>query len=72
MVFVALGEPSLVTDRTVNGGTGSDLSGTTRLQIWTYQQYRTQLVFYDDVGHWRLTRQSENDFWAVNTRRLSR
>jgi len=72
MVFVALGEPSLITDRTVNTGTGSQVGGGTRLQIWTYQQYRTQLVFYEDVGHWRLTRASESEFWSVNARKLSR
>lgn len=72
MVFVALGEPSLITDRTVNQGTGIQAGGTTRLQIWLYQQYRTQLVFYEDIGHWRLTRASENEFWAINSRRLAR
>ena len=73
MVFVALGEPSLVSDRTVNqGATRTDLGESTRVQIWTYQQYRTQLVFYDDSGHWRLTRASENEFWAVTTRKMAR
>lgn len=72
MVFVALGEPTLVTDRTVNQGTGIQAGGSTRLQIWTYEQYRTQLVFYEDIGHWRLTRASENEFWSINARRLAR
>lgn len=72
MVFVALGEPTLVTDRTATQGNGSDFGGSTRIQIWTYQQYRTQLIFYEDVGHWRLTRSSENEFWAINARRLAR
>lgn len=71
MVFVALGEPTVISDRTVNQG-GTGVAGGTRLQIWTYQQYRTQLVFYDDIGHWRLTRASENEFWSVNTRKLAR
>ncbi|MDQ6716859.1 MAG: GWxTD domain-containing protein [Gemmatimonadota bacterium] len=73
MVFVALGEPSLVTDRNVNQGTTRTQVGeSTRVQIWTYQQYRTQLVFYEDSGHWRLTRASENEFWAVTTRKMAR
>jgi hypothetical protein len=42
------------------------------VQIWTYQEYRTQLVFYEDIGHWRLTRSSENEFWAINSRKLAR
>lgn len=73
MVFVALGEPSLVTDRNVSQGTTRTQVGeSTRVQIWTYQQYRTQLVFYEDSGHWRLTRASENEFWAVTTRKMAR
>jgi GWxTD domain-containing protein len=72
MVFVALGEPTLITERTVNQGGGTQVGGGTRYQIWTYQQYRTQLVFYEDIGHWRLTRTSENEFWAINARRLAR
>ncbi len=73
MVFVALGEPTLISERTVNQGvTRADLGESTRVQIWTYQQYRTQLVFYDDSGRWRLTRASENEFYNVNARRLMR
>ena len=71
MVFVSLGEPTLITERTVNGGTVTQMGGGTRLQIWTYQQYHTELVFYEDIGHWKLTRASENEFWAVNARRLA-
>ncbi|MBA3644740.1 MAG: GWxTD domain-containing protein [Gemmatimonadaceae bacterium] len=72
VVFVALGEPTLIMDRNVNQGTGMQAGGSTRVQVWTYQQYHTQLFFYEDVGHWRLTRASENEFWAINSRRLSR
>ena len=73
MVFVALGEPSLVSDRNISQGTTRTQVGeSTRVQIWTYQQYRTQLVFYEDSGHWRLTRASENEFWAVMTRKMAR
>jgi GWxTD domain-containing protein len=70
MVFVALGEPTTITDRTVSDASGP--GGGTRVQIWTYQEYRTQLVFYEDIGHWRLTRSSENEFWAINSRKLAR
>lgn len=72
MVFVALGEPTQITERTANQGNVVQMGGGTRLQIWTYQQYRTQLVFYEDVVRWRLTRSSENEFWSVNARRLAR
>ncbi len=73
MVFVALGEPSLVSDRNVNQGTTrTQIGESTRVQLWTYQQYRTQLVFYEDSGRWRLTRASENEFWAVMTRKMAR
>jgi GWxTD domain-containing protein len=73
MVFVALGEPTLVSERNISQGTTRTQVGeSTRIQIWTYQQYRTQLVFYEDVGHWRLTRASENEFWAVTTRKMAR
>lgn len=72
MVFVALGEPTLISERTANMGNLAQMGGDTRLQIWTYQQYRTQLVFYEDVAHWRLTRSSESEFWSINARKLSR
>lgn len=73
MVFVALGEPSLVSDRNINQGTTrTQIGESTRVQIWTYQQYRTQLVFYEDSGRLRLTRASENEFWAVMTRKMAR
>lgn len=73
MVFVALGEPSVVSERTISqGATRTSTGESTRVQIWTYQQYRTQLVFYEDLGHWRLTRASENEFWSVMTRKMAR
>jgi GWxTD domain-containing protein len=73
MVFVALGEPSQVAERNINQGTTrTQIGESTRVQIWVYDQYRAQLVFYDDNGHWRLTRASENEFWAITTRRMSR
>lgn len=74
MVFVALGEPTQVLDRTVSPTTTSrtPLGESTRIQVWGYQQYRSQLVFYEDAGRWRLTRSSENEFWAINGRRMAR
>lgn len=72
-VFVALGEPTQVVDRTISQGTTRTQVGeNTRVQIWGYQQYNAQLVFYDDSGHWRLTRASENQFWAITTRKMAR
>jgi hypothetical protein len=73
MVFVTLGEPSLASEREVNQGSNTtELRGSTRIQIWAYQQYHSQLVFYDDSGHWRLTRSSENEFWSLMNQKLSR
>lgn len=73
MVFVALGEPYEVIDRNVTQGTSRTQAGrSTRIQIWAYPQYHSQLVFYDDTGHWHLTRASENEFWAVTSRKMAR
>jgi GWxTD domain-containing protein len=73
MVFVALGEPSLASEREVNQGSNTtEIRGSTRIQIWAYQQYHAQLVFYDDGGHWRLTRSSENEFWSLMSQKMSR
>lgn len=69
-VYVALGEPDQVFERNVNGTlTTTQIGGTTRLQIWLYRQYNTQLVFYEETGRWRLTRPSETEFLAINGRR---
>jgi GWxTD domain-containing protein len=72
MVFVALGEPSVIAERTVTQGTQYQVGGSTRVEIWTYQQYHADFVFYEDVGRWRITRQSEADFWAVAARKMAR
>jgi hypothetical protein len=73
MVFVALGEPTLISERNISQGTTRTQVGeSTRVQIWTYQLFRTQLVFYDDSGHWRLTRASENEFRTVVNRKMAR
>ncbi len=70
MVFVALGEPDQIVERNVNQSISTTQMGnTTRIQIWLYRQYNSQLVFYDDNGRWRLTRPSETDFLALNARR---
>jgi hypothetical protein len=70
MVYVALGEPDQVVERNVNGTlTTTQMGATTRLQIWVYRQYNTQLVFYEETGRWRLTRPSETEFLSINARR---
>ena len=70
MVYVALGEPDQVFERNINSTlTTTQMGGTTRLQIWQYRQYNTQLVFYEETGRWRLTRPSETEFLAINGRR---
>ncbi len=70
MVFVALGEPDQIFERNVNQALSTtQMTSTTRLQIWQYRQYNSQLVFYDENGRWRLTRPSETEFLALNTRR---
>jgi GWxTD domain-containing protein len=70
MVFVALGEPDQILERTMNGMMSTtQIASTTRLQIWQYRQYSSQLVFYEDNGRWRLLRQSETEFLSLNARR---
>ena len=69
-VYVALGEPDQIFERNVSGTlTTTQMGGSTRLQIWQYRQYNTQLVFYEETGRWRLTRPSETEFLAINARR---
>jgi GWxTD domain-containing protein len=70
MVYVGLGEPDQVFDRNVNQSLSTtQMSGTTRLQIWQYRNYNTQLVFYEETGRWRLTRPSETEFLGLISRR---
>lgn len=70
MVFVALGEPDEIFERSANQSTFSTPMGTAaRIQIWQYRQYNSNLVFYEDTGRWRLTRPSETDFLALSARR---
>jgi len=71
MVFVSLGEPNQVVDRNVIQGVTRTQGGeSTKIEIWDYPQYHAQLVFYEDTGHWRLTRTSENEFWSATSRKL--
>ena len=70
MVFVTLGEPDQIGERSINQTLSTtQLGSTARLQIWEYRQYSTQLVFYEDAGRWRLTRPSETEFLSLTTRR---
>ena len=70
MVFVALGEPDQIIERTTNQTISTTQMGTaTRLQIWQYRNYSSQLVFYEETGRWRLTRPSETEFLALSARR---
>jgi GWxTD domain-containing protein len=70
MVFVALGEPDEVFDRTINQTLSpTQVASAARLQIWQYRQYNAQLVFFEDTGRWRLTRPSETEFLAISARR---
>jgi GWxTD domain-containing protein len=70
MVFVSLGDPDQVLERNVNSTLSTTQIGTgTRLQIWQYRKYNSQLVFYEEMGKWRLTRPSEAEFLSLNARR---
>ena len=70
MVFVALGEPDQIVERTMSGTmSATQIASNTRLQIWQYRQYSSQLVFYEDAGRWRLTRPSETEFLSLNSRK---
>jgi GWxTD domain-containing protein len=70
MVFVSLGEPDEVFDRSINQTLSpTQATSTARLQIWQYRQYNAQLVFYEDAGRWRLTRPSETEFLSISVRR---
>jgi GWxTD domain-containing protein len=70
MVFVALGEPDQIIERNVNQAISTTQMGsTTRLQIWQYRNYNSQLIFYEETGKWRLTRPSETEFLTLNARR---
>ena len=72
MVFVSLGEPDQIVERNVSQAGISptaQMGSTTRLQIWQYRQFNSQLVFFDETGRWKLTRPSETEFLSINSRR---
>lgn len=70
MVFVALGDPDQILERNVNAQMSTtQIGSSTRLQIWQYRTYNSQLVFYEDTGRWRLTRPSETEFLSLSARR---
>jgi GWxTD domain-containing protein len=69
-VFVALGEPDQILERNINQTLSpTQVSSSARVQIWQYRQYDAQLIFLDDAGRWRMTRQSETEFLALSNRR---
>jgi GWxTD domain-containing protein len=73
MVFVALGEPDQIVERNVNSsGSIMQTASSTRLQVWQYRHYNSQLIFYEEAGRWRLTRPSEAEFLTLNARRQQR
>ena len=70
MVFVALGEPDEIIERNVNAAMSiTQTASTTRLQVWQYRHFNSQLIFYEETGRWRLTRPSETEFLSLNARR---
>jgi len=70
MVFVSLGDPDQIFERTTNQSVyTAGMATSTRIQIWQYRNYNAQLVFYEDSGRWRLTRPSETEFFALSGRR---
>ena len=70
MVFVSLGEPDQILERNVNAAMSTtQIGSTTRLQVWQYRKYSSQLVFYEETGRWRLTRPSEAEFLSLNARK---
>ncbi|MFL5487785.1 MAG: GWxTD domain-containing protein [Gemmatimonadaceae bacterium] len=70
MVFVALGEPDQIFERNVNQPLSTtQVTSSTRVQIWQYRQFNSQLVFVEENGKWKLTRSSETEFFALSARR---
>jgi GWxTD domain-containing protein len=74
MVFVSLGEPDQIVERTVNQTfSPTQATATTRVQIWQYRDYGSSLVFYEETGgRWKLTRASESEFISLNGRKQVR
>lgn len=63
-VFISLGEPTEILDRR------QDTSGRGRYILWSYQDYRLTLTFFDDTGfgHFRLDPRSRAEFQRVANR----
>jgi hypothetical protein len=74
MVYVSLGEPDQILERNVNQTfSTSQATATTRIQIWQYREFNSQLAFYEESGgRWRLTRPSESEFMSLNARKQVR
>jgi len=74
MAFVSLGEPDQVIERQVSQTfSPTQATPTTRLQLWQYRQYDSQLVFYEEMGgRWRMTPASRSEFQALNNRKQVR
>jgi len=73
-VFVSLGEPDQVIERSVNQTFSvGQATPNTRVQIWQYRQFDAQLVFFEEVGgRWKLTRSSQSEFLSLSARKLVR
>ena len=70
MVFVSLGEPDQILERSLNVACWTaQVASNTRIQIWQYRRYNSQLIFCEETGRWRLTRPSESEFLSLNSRR---
>ncbi len=73
-VYVSLGEPDQIIERNVNQTfSPTQATPSTRVQVWQYRNYNSQLVFFEETGgRWRLTRQSESEFISLNGRKQVR
>jgi hypothetical protein len=71
---VSLGEPDQIIERNVNQTfSPTQATPSTRVQVWQYRNYNSQLVFFEETGgRWRLTRQSESEFISLNGRKQVR
>jgi len=74
MVYVSLGEPDQIIERNVNQTfSTSQATATTRVQIWQYREFNSQLAFFEEGGgRWKLTRPSESEFMSLNARKQMR
>lgn len=74
MVYVSLGEPDQILERNVNQTfSTAQTMATTRVQIWQYQEFSSQLAFFEEGGgRWKLTRPSESLFMSLNARKHAR